>query len=819
MKTIFLSMLTNSIVIGAVALACLLGSKALNRRVAARWKVGLWTCFCWMLLYPWRMMFDRMADWAVRIEVPEVELTRVALPEIPTAGIRTAVSIPTAPMQLPENPAAQAVTLLGVLSVLWAAGAVLFLAVCLWRYFRAWRGLTRGSRLVEEEKTLSMLNSLAAGLGVKTPALYRAPAAFAPMALWMCGRVVLLPDVDYDEETLSFILRHELTHLKQWDLSRKWMLLLANAVHWFNPVVWWMAREASADMERACDAAVVAAMEGDVRRAYADAILNTAQGPRGRNIALSTRFDGGAETLRDRFQHIFSGPVGRRGLALTLVIALTALLLAGMVSFTPVQAGAAGEDAHVEDACRQLAADFAAAYFGGDADGVRACLNDPSYEPVCYAEPGTVTPPALDEMRFSTVASGYMEICAIPFRAGAAEDNLKLRMIQSGDGWRVLNYWLDTEAVAEAERVARVYADAYFSGDAETMGAYTSLLSSTIPSAYAEPGTVEGYTLALGEIQETNQNRCEAAARFETADGAEMVLSMELIGDPVLSGGYGWRVLWHGVEPETLTPEQEDCAAAARAFAGAYFSGDDEVFRGMLSPDRLLDSSSLPERSLAPGEVTVEDVQVGEILRSAGSRDQCWCAVSFRAVGSAEPSVLHIRLTHIRLTGWDDGWKVSFYSVSGGTAEQLLLDAAREEDAGIAQLSIAYTQAMDFGAFYRFFCSSAETAYEGIAIVAGDRVKVLELPVWDRDAKFTQLTASGVSEDPKYQYYTVSGVVNDDRIAQMKLTFAGGEVYEVDVRQSRMYNVVVSGRHLTLRNIEAFDEEGNLLCDLSNAYA
>lgn len=38
--------------------------------------------------------------------------------------------------------------------------------------------------------------------------------------------------------------------------------MLATAVHWFNPVVWLMQREAAVDMELACDERVVFAVSG-----------------------------------------------------------------------------------------------------------------------------------------------------------------------------------------------------------------------------------------------------------------------------------------------------------------------------------------------------------------------------------------------------------------------------------------------------------------------------------------------------------------------------------------------------------------------------
>ncbi len=80
----------------------------------------------------------------------------------------------------------------------------------------------------------------------------------SPVMTGMISPVILLPDMAFTEEELSMILRHELVHWKRRDIWYKFVLLLANAVHWFNPLVWVMARQADQDIEISCDGAVLA---------------------------------------------------------------------------------------------------------------------------------------------------------------------------------------------------------------------------------------------------------------------------------------------------------------------------------------------------------------------------------------------------------------------------------------------------------------------------------------------------------------------------------------------------------------------------------
>ena len=122
------------------------------------------------------------------------------------------------------------------------------------------------------------------------------------------------------------VLLHELTHLRRHDLAHKALLFVPCAVHWFNPLVWWMAREAGRTLELCCDARVVRGRDEAFRRRYGAALLHLAAG--GRGPVLSTRFGGGGRLLRARlanlFQHRRRGAAAA-GLVLAAVLAVTSL--------------------------------------------------------------------------------------------------------------------------------------------------------------------------------------------------------------------------------------------------------------------------------------------------------------------------------------------------------------------------------------------------------------------------------------------------------------------------------------------------------------
>src|SRR5699024_5781239 len=86
--------------------------------------------------------------------------------------------------------------------------------------------------------------------------VYRAEELFSPMAAGLVHPAVYLPGCQLDQ-TLPYVMAHEIRHLKRRDLWFKFLLMIACGMQWFNPLVWLMARAANRNLELACDAQVL----------------------------------------------------------------------------------------------------------------------------------------------------------------------------------------------------------------------------------------------------------------------------------------------------------------------------------------------------------------------------------------------------------------------------------------------------------------------------------------------------------------------------------------------------------------------------------
>lgn len=72
----------------------------------------------------------------------------------------------------------------------------------------------------------------------------------------------------------QFIIAHERTHIRRLDHIIKPIALIALSLHWFNPLVWLSFMLMVRDMEISCDEKAVSLFSEDIRKDYANALLN-----------------------------------------------------------------------------------------------------------------------------------------------------------------------------------------------------------------------------------------------------------------------------------------------------------------------------------------------------------------------------------------------------------------------------------------------------------------------------------------------------------------------------------------------------------------
>lgn len=346
MENLFLSVLSISLTTSVVIIALIVLGSLLNKRYVAKWKYGLWIALALRLLVP---VNYTVPDSDFQITVPdevgsltvsdifetedEVEAAQPA--EVQAMEPKSAEPQTIAPQSAEPRiqPKVQSsFSVMQALSYLWIAGAVCLLIWQLTGYYYCKRRIVKRGKPAESHILSRQLHELCDELSIRTDiALLIYEKASSPMIIGFRRPILVLPGDEYTLQESYYILKHELIHLRRHDVLIKFLLMLARDIHWFNPVIYLMQREAVVDMELACDEAVVRGASFDQREAYTETLMSLLHGRQRRGPLLSTQFSGGVRIMKKRFRNILTRANKKNGLIVFSLVLIMTMIIGTMV--------------------------------------------------------------------------------------------------------------------------------------------------------------------------------------------------------------------------------------------------------------------------------------------------------------------------------------------------------------------------------------------------------------------------------------------------------------------------------------------------------
>jgi TonB family protein len=219
-----------------------------------------------------------------------------------------------------------------VLMAVWLAGVCALLAVWVSRWWTL-RGTVRAAR--------------DGGIAAPMPVAI-APAQLEPGLVGIFRSVLLLPEGIAERltaEELQAVIAHEACHKRRRDNLWAALHMLAEAIFWFWPPVWWLGARLVAERERACDEAVLAA--GNDPETYAGSILKVCQHYVQLPLACAAGVAGA--NLNHRMETIMENRMlvrlngMKKGLLAAAATVLVAVPLAAGLLWSPVAAAPACE--------------------------------------------------------------------------------------------------------------------------------------------------------------------------------------------------------------------------------------------------------------------------------------------------------------------------------------------------------------------------------------------------------------------------------------------------------------------------------------------
>ncbi|HRH99210.1 MAG TPA: M56 family metallopeptidase, partial [Prosthecobacter sp.] len=261
----------------------------LGTRLSPAWRIGLWMLVGAKLMLPAFIPAGfGLGGWFPR----SASMANAYSPDLPSASPSTTPAItPTAPIQevasgLPTHSLSDisqasdirhspfVIRHFALAAWLMGSAAVLLMAFA--------RQLSFDSLLRRRPRATSpYLRALVASLvhkaGVKKPvSIVLMPAGTTPAMVGIRQPKLLLPedwDTRFDERSLRHVMLHELLHVKQHDLLWNWAATAVQALHWFNPLVWFVVSRFQADRELRCDAGALDILAPSERLDYGHTLL------------------------------------------------------------------------------------------------------------------------------------------------------------------------------------------------------------------------------------------------------------------------------------------------------------------------------------------------------------------------------------------------------------------------------------------------------------------------------------------------------------------------------------------------------------------
>ncbi len=318
MQAFLITLLKCSVAMSVISLVYMAAMPLLSKRYTAKWRYYVWL----VVVIGWILPFRPQLDAALfPVKMPTIQVFPVehtGTGELPIMIVNEISRIPSIPLWW-------------AVAGVWVIGVVGMSTYHAWRHGRFIKMVGRWSEDVTNSQTLGILDALKAEMKITTQVgLKTCPGITSPMLIGFHRPVILLPSVKIAADELALIFRHELVHLKRNDLWHKALVLLATAIHWFNPVVYIMAKRVAVQCEISCDELVLRGTSFQQRKQYGETIIGVVRNGAKLQTALSTNYYGGKKGMKTRIFSIMDTTKKKAGVVI-LCVALITIIGAGTI--------------------------------------------------------------------------------------------------------------------------------------------------------------------------------------------------------------------------------------------------------------------------------------------------------------------------------------------------------------------------------------------------------------------------------------------------------------------------------------------------------
>ena len=221
-----------------------------------------------------------------------------------------------------------------IIGIVWVSGVVV---IGLWKslnYIYVKRKLINMSVKVKDKNILRIYNNLLKDMGVTKKIKLIKSRDNIPFGIGIIKKYIVLPNVNYNERELKWILKHELTHFINHDIVYKMLLMIVTTIYWFDPFVYLMVNKINEECELACDERVLMNCKTSLKREYALTILNSVESLRTNKNEMMLTSLGKKKFIKDRIESIFVDNLKKGSLIKIIIFILIFISIFG-IKFSP----------------------------------------------------------------------------------------------------------------------------------------------------------------------------------------------------------------------------------------------------------------------------------------------------------------------------------------------------------------------------------------------------------------------------------------------------------------------------------------------------
>lgn len=240
----------------------------LLRKAPKRMRSFLWLLVGIRLIVPFSVesIFSLIPDTPM---VEEYLYQSIQLDSNGTVPVEQAVPqpVPNENIAFEEKNISKSLTAVEICTLIWLVGMVLMFGYLLFSWMRL---RNRVKMSVPLEITLDDENKIKTVIKI-----YQSDMLDSPFLFGIIRPRIYIPS-NISDEVLSYVIRHEMTHRRRKDYLIKPVGFLLLSVYWFNPFVWIAYLMLCKDIELICDECVIRELGTDHKKAYSQALLDSA---------------------------------------------------------------------------------------------------------------------------------------------------------------------------------------------------------------------------------------------------------------------------------------------------------------------------------------------------------------------------------------------------------------------------------------------------------------------------------------------------------------------------------------------------------------